>query len=63
MTNQLLQFEVEKFIAAKPMKKKDFAVLIGISPVKLSRWLNGRVSLNQKTIDNIKVLLAMASNE
>ena len=61
MSDLSLQEEVEIFIRQTKILKKDFAAKIGISPVKFSHWLNGRTSLNIRTlskivaeIDNIK---------
>ncbi|MCH5300218.1 MAG: helix-turn-helix transcriptional regulator [Ruminococcus sp.] len=53
MTDISLQEEVEIFVKSRKMLKKDFADKIGITPVMLSHWLKGRVSLNRKTLEKI----------
>ncbi len=53
MTDFSLQKEVEIFVKENKILKKDFAYKIGISPVKLSHWLKGRVSLDRKTLEKI----------
>lgn len=53
MTDISLQEKVEFFVKSRKMLKKDFAGKIGISPIMLSHWLKGRVSLNRKTLEKI----------
>ena len=53
MTDFIFQKEVEQFIREKKILKKDFAAKIGITPVKFSHWLKGRVALNRKTLELI----------
>ena len=53
MTDFIFQEEVEKYIKSKKILKKDFEAKIGITPVKLSHWLKGRVALPRKTLELI----------
>lgn len=51
MTDFIFQKEVEQFIREKKILKKDFAAKIGITPVKFSHWLKGRVALPRRTLE------------
>lgn len=53
MTDFIFQEEVERHIKEKRILKKDFAAKIGITPVKFSHWLKGRVALPRKTLELI----------
>lgn len=53
MSDNSLQHEVEIFVSDRKILKKDFANKIGITPVKLSHWLKGRVALDRKTLEKI----------
>lgn len=53
MTDFIFQEEVEHYIKEKKILKKDFAERIGITPVKFSHWLKGRVALPRKTLELI----------
>lgn len=53
MTDFIFQEEVERHIKEKRILKKDFALKIGITPVKFSHWLKGRVALPRKTLELI----------
>ena len=53
MTDFIFQEEVEQYIKTKKILKKDFAAKIGITPVKFSHWLKGRVALPRKTLELI----------
>ena len=52
-SKQSLQDEVNIFVKRNKILKKDFAAKIGITPVKFSHWLNGRTSLNIRTLTKI----------
>lgn len=53
MTDFSLQEEVEIFVKEHNILKKDFARKIGVSPVKLSHWLKGRVFFNRITLERV----------
>lgn len=53
-----LQTKVQIFLKDRKILKKDFAVTIGITPVKLSHWLNGRVCLDLKTNEKILKMIS-----
>lgn len=57
MSDISLQSEVEIFVQDRKILKKDFAKTIGITPVKLSHWLKGRVALDRKTLEKIIAVL------
>ena len=57
MTDLTLQHQVEIFLKKQKILKKDFANSIGISPVKLSHWLKGRVLLNRITLEKVIAVL------
>ena len=57
MSDTLLQEEVERFVKEHNILKKDFAAKIGVSPVKLSHWLKGRVAFNRITLEKIIAIL------
>lgn len=57
MSDTLLQEEVERFVKKQKMQKKVFAAKIGVSPVKLSHWLKGRVAFNRITLEKIIAIL------
>lgn len=48
-----IQEEVLKYIEENGMKKNFFAKKIGVSPMVLSHWLQGRVQFNKSRIDKI----------
>ncbi len=52
-TNTSLQLEVEKFVKVHKILKRDFAEMIGVSPVMLSHWLKGRVNFKRSTLEKI----------
>lgn len=53
MTDVSLQEEVELFVKSHKMLKKDFAAHIGITPIILSHWLQGRMTLSERTLRKI----------
>lgn len=53
MTDVSLQEEVELFVKSHKVLKKDFAAHIGITPIMLSHWLKGRLTLSEKTLRKI----------
>ncbi|MBQ8215554.1 MAG: helix-turn-helix transcriptional regulator [Clostridia bacterium] len=57
MSDILLQDEVERFVKEHNILKKDFAAKIGVSPVKFSHWLKGRVAFNRITLEKIIAIL------
>lgn len=57
MSDTLLQEEVERFVKEHNILKKDFAAKIGVSPVKLTHWLKGRVAFNRITLEKIIAIL------
>jgi len=57
MSDTLLQEEVERFVKEQKMQKKVFAAKIGVSPVKLTHWLKGRVAFNRITLEKIIAIL------
>lgn len=57
MSDTLLQEEVERFVKEHKILKKDFAAKIGVSPVKLSHWLNGRMAFNRITLEKIIAII------
>lgn len=57
MSYTLLQEEVERFVKEHNILKKDLAAKIGVSPVKLSHWLKGRVAFNRITLEKIIAIL------
>lgn len=57
MSDTLLQQEVERFVKEHNILKKDFAAKIGVSPVKLTHWLKGRVAFNRITLEKIIAIL------
>ena len=48
-----LQDEVTQYLLSTNTLKKDFAARIGITPVMLSHWLNGRCSLRREILERI----------
>lgn len=48
-----LQNEVTQYLLSTNTLKKDFAARIGITPVMLSHWLNGRCSLRREILERI----------
>ncbi len=52
-TKTTLQDEVEKYLHKNNLLKKDFAARIGITPVMLSHWLNGRCPLRREILERI----------
>lgn len=48
-----VQEEVLKYIEENGVKKNFFAQKIGVSPMVLSHWLQGRMQFNQNRIDKI----------
>ena len=57
MTDLTLQERVELYVRNNKILKKDFADSIGISPVKLSHWLKGRVLLNRRTLEKVITII------
>lgn len=57
MTDLTLQEQVEIFVKKQKILKKDFAESIGISPIKLSHWLKGRVLLSRRTLEKVVAIL------
>lgn len=56
-SQQTLQGEVLTYLRQNNILKKDFAVRIGITPVMLSHWLNGRTSLRREVLERIVSLM------
>lgn len=56
-----LQNEVTQYLLSTNTLKKDFAARIGITPVMLSHWLNGRCSLRRETLERIVSLIFSGS--
>lgn len=53
MTDVFLQSRVEEYVKEHKILKKDFAKRIGVSPVRLSHWLNGRILFNSIILEKI----------
>ena len=51
--SKTLQKEVADYLLSHKILKKDFAARIGITPVMLSHWLNGRCSLRREILERI----------
>lgn len=52
-----LQHEVELYCKQNKILKRDFAASIGITPVKLSHWLSGRVLFDRTTLKRITKII------
>lgn len=52
-----LQDLVKLYIKDNGILKKDFAAQIGISPVKLTHWLHGRVLLSRLILERIIAII------
>lgn len=52
-----LQHEVELYCKQNKILKRDFAASIGITPVKLSHWLSGRVLFDRTTLGKITKII------
>lgn len=61
--NESLQVRVRAFCSRTHTKKKDFADMIGISPVVLSHWLAGRMILNNLTVKKVCEILDQQDNK
>ncbi len=53
MTDVFLQSQVEKYVKENKILKKDFAKRIGVSQVRLSHWLKGKILFNSIILEKI----------
>lgn len=52
-----LQERVCLYLKVNKTYKKDFAALIGVSPVHFSHWLNGRTVFKDAILDKIVAII------
>ena len=57
MSDIPLQEKVEIFVKEQKILKRDFAKTIGVTPIKLSHWLKGRVLFDRRTLEKVVAVL------